>query len=107
MASVGGPVFFSNIYAYSNPNLIIPFIPSKMSIRSNGLNMIINKDMLMVFPMTTWLSQAIQLITSNTPKINIKLITIVFRTTYPMSYESHKLRNNFEFDGMTYTLYLE
>ena len=78
MASVGGPMFFSNIYAYSNLNLIIPFISSKMSIHSNGLNMIINKDMLMVFPMTAWLSQAIQLITSNAPKSNINLITIVF-----------------------------
>ena len=78
-----------------------------MSIHSNSLNMIINKDMLKVFPMTAWIALAMQLTTRNVSKININLITIFFRTTYPMSYESHKLRSNFEFNGMTHTLYLE
>ena len=36
MASVGGPMFFSNIYAYSNLNMIIQFISYKMNIHSNS-----------------------------------------------------------------------
>ena len=91
MASVGGPMFFSNIYAYSNLNMIVPFISYKMNIHSNGLHMIFNKDMLMAFPMTAWFSHNKQLIKTKTHKLH-NAYHNSFLNYFPMSSKSHKTR---------------
>ena len=75
MASIGGPMFFSNIYAYSNLNMIISLTSHKMSIHSNSHDF--NKDMLMVFPMKAWLSHNKQFIKTKTHKLHTHY-TIVF-----------------------------
>ena len=67
MASVGGPILFSNKYAYSNLSMATLIISHKMDIHSMVKHDIQQKrDMLMVFPMKAWLSHNKKLIWTKT-----------------------------------------